>query len=627
MLIGRKNIDARPLGVIAVALLFLIFNIWSQSSNWLTLVGSTRVRLVETAHSIATHTDDVYALARLPLGELVVGAEASLSDGKGTAATIEAMHRVVAATSLFRSVAYADASGRLIASTLDARATGMDVTYREYFQFHQVNTDKSARIGLPSKSQSDEKWFLPITERVNRPDGSFAGVMVATIDLEHFSSFMQDFDLGNDSSFGLMRGDGKMIMRLPIDPKAMGTSVASSAFYRDQASKDNEGNFDYVSPFDGTSRIGGFYKSQQTGVIVVAASSKSALFKTWVNYSKYPWLCLFVTALTAAAAAIWWLRQRRLSELVERRIAAREAEFRVIADSSADVIQKIDLDGRRQYVSRAAKNVFGQCPDALIGSSIYDAEDAEETKAWKDGLKKMHEGMSTQTMLSSRRRGDGDIVWLESVISSVPLSAGSGGEGYVVVTRDVTAQELGKRELNALAVTDGLTGLFNKRHFTNALKQLSADEKTQIASVIIFDLDHFKKFNDTYGHPQGDKCLREVAIAIQASLAGIDAVAARIGGEEMAVLLPGYDEEDAEQIAESIRLSICALEIPHEWNRPYGIVTASFGHATLIGWQAGCEDQVMAAADQALYRAKSQGRNKAVAAFADSRPSLRAMAN
>ncbi len=627
LLFKKKTLDLRPLSLITMALLFVAFTLWSQSDSWSTLLSSTEVRLVETAHSIATHTDDVYALAKMPLEELVVGAEKSLSDGTGMVAVVEEMHRIATSTSLFRSVAYADASGKLIESTLNTNSAGTDVAYREYFQFHQFNPDRNARLGLPSKSQSDGRWFLPITQRIDRPDGSFGGVMVATIDLDHFFSFMQGFNLGDDSSFALMRGDGKIIVRLPVDPNAMGASIASTPFYREHSSKEEQGVYRYVSPFDGTDRIGGFYKSKQTGVTVLAARSKSVLFKSWVRYSQYPWLCLLLTALAATAIAIRWLRQRRQSEIVEQKIAAREAEFRVIADASADVIQKIDMNGSRQYVSRAAEKVFGQHPQDLIGSSIYNLADAEEAKVWQDALAKLHEGMSNQTVLSSRRRPDEDVIWLESVISSVPLSTGGMSDGYVVVTRDVTQQEVAKRELGVLAITDELTGLFNKRYFASALKKLSNKRQNRMNSLIMIDLDLFKKFNDTYGHLQGDKCLRDVAATIREILVGRDAIAARVGGEEIAVLMPGADAEDAGRIAENIRQGILALKIPHEPNAPYGYVTVSLGHATALRWRAGSEDEVMVAADQALYEAKRTGRNKSVASFGPVEPKIPAMTN
>ncbi len=96
-------------------------------------------------------------------------------------------------------------------------------------------------------------------------------------------------------------------------------------------------------------------------------------------------------------------------------------------------------------------------------------------------------------------------------------------------------------------------------------------------SLLLIDLDRFKLFNDTYGHLAGDNCLRAVAGAIREALGGTNAVAARYGGEELAVLLPGYDEQMSLQVAETLRLRIRSLQIVHAHNQPHGVATASMG--------------------------------------------------
>jgi diguanylate cyclase (GGDEF)-like protein len=159
------------------------------------------------------------------------------------------------------------------------------------------------------------------------------------------------------------------------------------------------------------------------------------------------------------------------------------------------------------------------------------------------------------------------------------------------------------RALAQAAVTDGLTGLKNHRAFQEALHSAAqmAERLQQPLSLIMFDIDHFKQFNDTFGHPAGDELLRQVAQVLRESARAYD-VAARYGGEEFALLLPNTTLEQAVQVAERLRQQIRAIENPH------APVSASFGVAT---YRRGTPPATLVyEADAALYRAKRSGRDQ-----------------
>jgi len=159
------------------------------------------------------------------------------------------------------------------------------------------------------------------------------------------------------------------------------------------------------------------------------------------------------------------------------------------------------------------------------------------------------------------------------------------------------------RALAQAAVTDGLTGLKNHRAFQEALHSAAqmAERLQQPLSLVMFDIDHFKQFNDTYGHPAGDELLRQVAQVLRESARAYD-IAARYGGEEFALLLPNTALEQAVQVAERLRQQIRAIENPH------APVSASFGVAT---YRRGTPPATLVyEADAALYRAKRNGRDQ-----------------
>jgi diguanylate cyclase (GGDEF)-like protein len=166
-------------------------------------------------------------------------------------------------------------------------------------------------------------------------------------------------------------------------------------------------------------------------------------------------------------------------------------------------------------------------------------------------------------------------------------------------------------KLAALASTDGLTGLANRRAFDQYLEKEWARARRPPYSplaVIILDLDFFKQYNDHYGHVLGDECLKQVAKVLQSGRRVSD-LTARIGGEEFSVILPATDIDGAMTVAETLRRRIEGLRVEH-MRSPMGVVTASFGVAVATNDGNEKIQDVMQAADKALYGAKENGRNR-----------------
>jgi len=172
------------------------------------------------------------------------------------------------------------------------------------------------------------------------------------------------------------------------------------------------------------------------------------------------------------------------------------------------------------------------------------------------------------------------------------------------------ALQAANEQLELLAITDPLTGLANRRRLTDVLEaewRRSIRPQTPIA-VAMIDVDHFKLYNDRYGHPAGDECLRTVAAAISATTRETDVVA-RYGGEEFAVVLPSTDERDAAASAERVRAAVAGLALPHA-SAARSIVTVSVGVAATVPSFASTPEQLVKYADSQLYEAKRAGRNR-----------------
>jgi diguanylate cyclase (GGDEF)-like protein len=169
-------------------------------------------------------------------------------------------------------------------------------------------------------------------------------------------------------------------------------------------------------------------------------------------------------------------------------------------------------------------------------------------------------------------------------------------------------------EVNSLATIDHLTGLANRRQFdqsiTDEWRRCLRDDHP--LSLIMCDVDHFKLYNDHYGHQMGDSCLTQVAQAIDHSIRRPGDLAARYGGEEFAIILPNTDTEGSVKVAEKIQDTVKRLKIPHSQSKVSEYITLSLGIGTMIPSSHNSPIQLICEADRLLYIAKQKGRNQII---------------
>lgn len=198
--------------------------------------------------------------------------------------------------------------------------------------------------------------------------------------------------------------------------------------------------------------------------------------------------------------------------------------------------------------------------------------------------------------------------WFDGLISSASV--------LMVFMHELTWLYLRLNDLNAtlqrLTFLDELTGLANRRQFAQRLEAewARAVRERRPIGLIMLDIDYFKQFNDRYGHPAGDACLRRIARTVAAAIRRPTDLAARYGGEEFVVILPDTDEEGALHVARAIGEAVRRLGMRHESSEPFGVVTVSQGVAVRHPDVGDSPEHLLFAADQALYAAKTAGRNQ-----------------
>lgn len=215
---------------------------------------------------------------------------------------------------------------------------------------------------------------------------------------------------------------------------------------------------------------------------------------------------------------------------------------------------------------------------------------------------------------------DGAYVWIRDVVHVV-----RNGEGQVeslvgfmfdISERKKTEEQLLalQRELHELSFKDGLTGAANRRMFdtTYEAEWTSARRTRHPLSVILFDLDCFKQYNDTYGHIKGDECLKRIARLLGSAATRPRDLLARYGGEEFVVVLPETNESGALHVAERCRDAILTEQLPHATSTAANVVTVSIGVATIVPGADDDATKFVELVDQRLYQAKKAGRNRIV---------------
>lgn len=351
---------------------------------------------------------------------------------------------------------------------------------RGYFQLHQANADLGLHISPPLKSRLLGETVLVLSRRIDRPDGSFGGVVLASLKLSYFSTLFDRIGLGREGGINLYLRDGTRLMRYPAVEADIGANIAGAPTFQ-RFLTEHSGSFRGLSVRDGVERYYAFTQVGDRPLILNVALGTHEIEAEW-----------------QAKAAVLGLA------------------------------------------------VLVLCGLTVLLSLLFGRE----------------------------------------------------------LRRSATMQA----ELAKLARTDSLTGLANRRQFEEAFeREARASARTgRPLALLVIDADHFKTFNDRFGHAVGDAVLRGLADTLMRSVRRPGDLAARIGGEEFAVLMPGTDREGAGRVAAAIHDTTRTLMLPSAGIGP-GSVTVSIGLAVS---SAGGAADLFRRADAALYEAKSGGRNQ-----------------
>jgi len=280
-------------------------------------------------------------------------------------------------------------------------------------------------------------------------------------------------------------------------------------------------------------------------------------------------------------------------DIVDKYVITSSTDKHGVITSSSDFFCKISGYSQEELIGRSHNIV--RHPD--MPRSLYD-----------DLWQTIKSGTTWQGEIKNRRK-DGESYWVHAYIS--PQFDDEGEiSGFTAIRQDITD----RKKIEAISVTDELTGLYNRRHFNEVFPvELARASRHQMTfALMIMDVDYFKKYNDSLGHQMGDKALMEIGAVLKNRLKRCDDLAFRLGGEEFGGIFVVSKIQDAYIIAEDVRNGIESLFIEHPMSEASPYVTVSIGLYTVTSGEGKVPDmnEIYRLADEALYRAKAEGRNR-----------------
>lgn len=613
----------RQLAILTAAFVFLTctailtFGILREVDVRRDALKNSEIDLANLAQSLVQHAEDSFELA----DSLVVGIVHRLeADGTDPAAVTKLQHDInlrKASMGRIRGLFVYDQAGRWIATSESVDLSAFNNADREYFKHHQNSNDPGLLIGNPVRSRSGGQWIIPASRRFNHPDGSFAGVVLATIDASYFANFYRQFELGPTGTVTLLKRSGFVLARSVDNEGAVGRDTSDTPLIRDMSSRPPASVYYFKSPFDGTWRLGFYRLSERFPIFILATEAKDDVLAAWRRDAGFRMLFGLGLVALIAGTGFYLVRQLLERQRIAGVLASKEADFRLLAEESSDMVMRIGFDERILYVSPACIRILGWSAEQLNGTLALAGVNPEDLPQVRKTVEALKRGEIDETRLVYRtRHRQGGEIWLETALRATHDPETDKVNGVVAIARDVTEHKNLQEKLAILAVQDGLTGLANRRHFDDRLQQewRRAERDATPLSLLMVDVDNFKKYNDQYGHPAGDACLKAIGRLIAAEARRPADLAARYGGEEFVLLLPNTDQVGCASVAARLHEALQQVSIPHAQNLPTKRVTLSVGGATAWPTPETTDNHVslVTAADRALYAAKHGGRDRFV---------------
>lgn len=503
-------------------------------------------------------------------------------------------------------------AGRLVASSL-GDVPPMDLSDREHYRVHLNNTADELFIGKPLIGRASGKISVQLSRRFNNPDGSLAGVIVASLDPAQLTKFYETIDVGRDGAISLNGLDG--VVRAQRGFKKQITQLGGKSDVLKRIETAPTGTFIARGAVDDVVRILSYRVVAGLPLYVVAGLGHDEVlaqhYRDRVTYlTVAAGVSLLVLIVIGLSIAHWVKLHRTYDKLRKSESGAREKrnELRTTLENIDQGIIMVDGEGTMQVINRRIVEML-DLPDEWLASGrklkdllayLWDRGEFENND-FDPKIRNMllSDGLFTGATVYERIRPSGAVL----EVRTLALPEG----GLVRTFTDITERKRAQAKIADMATHDELTGLANRNLFRSRLDQalVRAQRYGESFALLVLDLDRFKAINDTRGHPAGDTVLKEVARRLSFCVHA-NHTAARLGGDEFAILqTPAKSEDETGELARRI---VKAMSLPIAIAGQNLDVGISIG-ITRAPRDGASYDQLVTAADRALYQAKKGGGN------------------
>ena len=528
-------------------------------------------------------------------------------------------------------ISFLDTKGHAVATSTGNNITGTRYGDRDYFKSH---LDPAMRgklfIGEPSTGRRSNQRLFFLSRRVENAKGEFLGVIVAPLNVNRYVTVFENSRFNSDISIALVHGGGKVIARVPNFEESFARDLGPTDLF-DNVRRANSGTFKTVSTIDKLSRVFSYRVFENLPLIIVVGSNDSESARLLQQNYLIAGAGLIMLLILMAGAGHFSLRTYTKQEERELRFramytASREMEQKLLANeeerkkneesmklaallfqNSSEGMMVTDADGRILTVNPAFSLLSGYTEKEVIGHRGYELttgrqdinfftrmfESIAQTGQWEGELWHQHK--------------DGDEYLVAMRFNTVYDEMGNPFR-YVALLSDITKKKASEELIWRQANFDALTGLPNRRMFHEHLRQeMKKTDRSNLPMALVFiDLDHFKEINDTLGHDKGDLLLKEVASRLSGSVRGTDTVA-RLGGDEFTVILS--ELRNAGDVVRTAQEILKQMSTPFNLGENIARISSSLG-ITLYPEDGADAETLIKNADQAMYAAKQQGRNR-----------------
>lgn len=529
-----------------------------------------------------------------------------------------------------RGLFIVDADGILRATNF-TQLIGTDVRERVYFQQVLKNPKADILYLSPPFRTALNVWGINMVRMIPGPRGEFAGLVAATLDPEEFKLVLRSVNYAPDVWSALAHGGGLMFLVEPERSDQLGMNLAQpgSFFSRHMASGAVATVLSGTVYRTGEQRLLAQYTIQppdlkmDNALVVAIGRDLNALYAPWRKDALTKGLLLAILSLSTLCALylLQWRKLKGLREIQQAQDALRlkTEELQHYFDNALNLLCIADFEGRFVKLNPAWENVLGHKLADLEGQLFQNFLHPEDRAQTLAALDRLRQGEKVIGLCNRYRHLDGsyhDIEW----------QAVRQGDLIFADARDITQERRNQqamRDLNtrleaqsetlrSLAFLDGLTGVANRRRFDESLQtewRQCLRQRTPLG-LLLLDVDHFKLYNDHYGHQAGDACLQVLARTLLKHIGRPHDLLARYGGEAFVCLLPHTDAPGSQAKAEALRQAVMELGLPHQRSPVTGVVTLSIGVVSWVPTDQTTSEQMLLAADEALYAAKRAGRNR-----------------